>query len=90
MTDPSVVELFSMIGFDYVIIDNEHSQMGKESMMGLLRVADISGIVTIVRVRENNRSMILQALDAGGLGIMAPETSSREEIKQKYNGNCVL
>jgi 4-hydroxy-2-oxoheptanedioate aldolase len=79
--DPSVVELFSICGFDYFIIDNEHSQMSKESMLSLLRASDISGIVPIVRVRENSRAQILQALDAGGLGVMVPETSTAEEVK---------
>ena len=81
MTDASVVELFAYCGFDYFIVDNEHSQMSKESMLNLLRAADISGIIPIVRVRENSRSQILQALDAGALGIMVPETSTAAEVK---------
>lgn len=81
MTDASVVELFAFCGFDYFIVDNEHSQMSKESMVNLLRAADISGIVPIVRVRENSRAQILQALDSGALGIMVPETSTVAEVQ---------
>lgn len=81
MTDASVVELFAFCGFDYFIVDNEHSQMSKESMLSLLRAADISGIIPIVRVRENSRAQILQALDAGALGIMVPETSTVAEVE---------
>jgi len=79
--DPSVVEIFALSGFDYFVIDNEHSQMSKESMVNLLRASDISGIVPIVRVRENSRAQILQALDAGGLGVMVPETSTAAAVK---------
>lgn len=79
--DPSVIEIFAFSGFDYFIIDNEHSQMGKESMVNLLRASDISGIVPIVRVRENSRAQILQALDGGGLGIMVPETNTAAEVR---------
>lgn len=82
MTDPSSVEIISMIGFDFLIIDNEHTHMSKETMVNLLRAADISGIVPIVRIRQNNRSMILQGLDAGGLGIMVPETSTRRDVEE--------
>ncbi len=81
MTDASVVELFSFCGFDYFIVDNEHSQMSKESMVNLLRASDISGIVPIVRVRENSRAQMLQALDAGALGIMVPETGSEADVR---------
>ena len=82
MTDPSTVEIMSLIGFDFFIIDNEHTHMSKESMLALLRAADISGIIPIVRIRQNNRSMILQSLDAGGLGVMVPETSTRREVEE--------
>ena len=81
IADASVVELFSLCAFDYFIVDNEHSQMNKESMADLLRAADISGIIPIVRVRENSRSQILHALDAGALGVMVPETSTAAEVK---------
>ena len=81
MTDASVVELFAFCGFDYFIVDNEHSQMSKETLVNLLRAADISGIVPIVRVRENSRAQMLQALDAGALGIMVPETSTVAEVE---------
>jgi len=78
--DPSVVELLKYNGFDCVIIDNEHSQMSKETMVNLVRIADLCGITPIVRVRENNRSMILQALDAGAYGIMVPETNTVKDV----------
>jgi 4-hydroxy-2-oxoheptanedioate aldolase len=55
--------------------------MSTESMVNLIRMSDATGIVPIVRVRENNRSQILQALDAGSYGIMVPETSTKEEVK---------
>jgi 2,4-dihydroxyhept-2-ene-1,7-dioic acid aldolase len=74
MTDASVVKLFSFNGFGYFIVNNEHSQMNKESKVSLLRTSDISGIMPIVRAWENSRPQILQALNAGALGIMVPET----------------
>ena len=80
MTDPCVVELLKYSEFDCVIIDNEHSQMNKETMANLVRTADLCGITPIVRVRENNRSMILQGLDAGAYCIMVPETNTAEEV----------
>ena len=80
MSDPSIIELLKYSGFDCVIIDNEHSQMGKDAMTGLVRTADLCGIVPIVRVRENSRSMILQGLDAGAYGIMVPETNTADEV----------
>ncbi len=87
LSDPSTVEIISLIGFDFFIIDNEHTHMSKESMLALLRASDISGIVPIVRIRQNNRSMILQSLDAGGLGVMVPETSTRQDVEELINNS---
>ncbi len=81
ITDPCTVELITNAGFDFIAIDNEHTAMSKETMVNLIRTADATGIVPTVRVRENSRPEILQALDAGAYGVMVPETSSAEEVK---------
>jgi 4-hydroxy-2-oxoheptanedioate aldolase len=81
MTDPSSVELIANAGFDFIAIDNEHTSMNRETVVNLIRAADGCGIVPTVRVRENSRAQILQALDAGAYGVMIPETSTREEVQ---------
>lgn len=81
IADASAIEIMAMCGFDYIIIDGEHTHFSKETRLDLLRACDISGIVPIVRVRDASRSEILQALDAGGLGIMVPETGTKEEVE---------
>ncbi len=81
ITDPCTVELITNAGFDFIVIDNEHTVMSKETMVNLIRTADATGIVPTVRVRENSRAEILQALDAGSYGIMVPETSTPEEVR---------
>lgn len=81
LTDPASVELIANAGFDFIAIDNEHTSMNRETMVNLIRAADACGIVPTVRVRENSRAQILQALDAGAFGVMIPETSSKDEVK---------
>ena len=81
LTDPSTVELISNAGFDTMVIDNEHTVMSTETMVNLIRMSDATGIVPIVRVRENSRSQILQALDAGAYGIMVPETGTKHDVQ---------
>ena len=81
LTDAASVEIMSMCGFDFLVIDCEHTHFSKETMVSLLRASDISDIVPIVRVRENDRAQILHALDSGGMGVMVPETSSAAEVE---------
>jgi 4-hydroxy-2-oxoheptanedioate aldolase len=82
LTDPSVVEVLALAGFDFIIIDNEHTAMSKESMVALIRAADGAGIPATVRPRENNPAEILQALDAGALGVQVPQVDTKEQARQ--------
>lgn len=81
LTDPSSVEIMGLAGLDFFVIDSEHVAMSKETMTDLIRASDISGIVPIVRVRENSAVEIMQALDAGALGIHAPNVDTYEQAK---------
>lgn len=79
MNDPSVVEILGLIGFDFFVLDNEHVAMSKESMVSMIRGADVTNIVPIVRVRKNEDVEILQALDAGALGVQVPNVDTEQE-----------
>lgn len=81
VTDPSSVEIMGMAGLDFFVLDNEHVAINKETMLNLVRASDISGIVPIVRVKENSPVEIMQALDAGSLGIHAPNVDTYEQAK---------
>lgn len=76
ITDPAVVEILGLLGFDFFVLDNEHVAMNKESMVNLIRAAELSPIVPIIRVRENSPVEILQALDAGALGVQVPQVDT--------------
>lgn len=79
--DPSSVEIIGMSDLDFFVIDNEHVSMNRESVMNLCRTADISGIVPIVRTRVNMPVEIMQALDAGALGVQIPNVDTYEQAK---------
>lgn len=78
-SDPAAVEIIGLSGFDFFVLDNEHVAMNRESMTNICRTADISGIVPIVRIRVNNPVEIMQALDAGALGVQIPNVDTYEQ-----------
>ncbi len=80
-THPAVVEVLGLVGFDFVIIDNEHSPVGIESTANLIRAADGVGITPFVRVMTNDAVAIMQALDAGALGVQVPQISARQDAE---------
>jgi len=88
--DPAVAEILGYSGLDFIVLDNEHVAMSRDSMINMIRGADTAGIVPIVRVRENRPVEILQALDSGALGVQVPNVDTKEEAAAliesvKYN-----
>lgn len=81
-TDSSIIEICSMVGFDFVIMDCEHTSFSKERMSALLMAAETNDVTALIRVRENNQPLILQALDAGAYGVQIPNIRTADEVKQ--------
>ncbi|MBN2873002.1 MAG: hypothetical protein JXJ30_08845, partial [Halothiobacillaceae bacterium] len=65
---PLVVEMIAAAGFDFVILDTEHTLTSPERLEHLIRAADAAGIVSLVRVPQAPSPMIVQVLDAGAAG----------------------
>jgi 4-hydroxy-2-oxoheptanedioate aldolase len=69
---PAIVEMAGHAGFDFVILDTEHGAAPPDVVEHLLRAAETAGTTAIVRVTQNDRGLILRALDAGAQGILVP------------------
>jgi 4-hydroxy-2-oxoheptanedioate aldolase len=81
INSPELIEIAGAAGFDYVIIDCEHGSFYLESLVDLIRAADAIGITPLVRTPNHDPSFIMRALDAGALGIVAPNISSAQQAK---------
>jgi len=79
ITDPTVVEIAALSGFDFVIIDMEHGPYSFESAQNLIRAAEARGITPVIRITENAESLILRALDIGAKCIQIPKISTKED-----------
>ena len=78
-TDPAVVEIMGFAGFDFVIIDGEHGPISIESAQNMIRAAETANITSVIRVSNNDESLILRALDIGAQGIEIPQINSESE-----------
>lgn len=78
-SDPSFVEVASLAGFDFVILDYEHGVVSHENMQNLIRAAYLGNTLPIIRVAEINESNIGKALDIGAAGIQVPQVTSKED-----------
>lgn len=85
--DPAIVEVLGYVGFEFIVIDNAHSNLDRQPTLELIRAAELVDIVAIVRVSRNDPEEILHALDSGALGVQIPQVNSVAEVRQAV-ANC--
>lgn len=79
--DPTIVEIAALSNFDFVIIDMEHGPYSIESAQNMIRAAEVRGITPVVRVTENNETLILRVLDIGAQCIQVPQICTKADAE---------
>jgi 4-hydroxy-2-oxoheptanedioate aldolase len=79
---PDLTEIYALSGFDFVVIDGEHSPLGPESAQGIIRAAEYRGISPLVRVPNALESTVKHFLDIGAHGIQIPQCNSGDMAKE--------
>jgi len=77
----NVIECLGRTGFDFVVIDTEHSALEAETATEYVRAAQLTGITPLARARGVDRASILKLLDIGMAGIVVPCARGIEDIK---------
>jgi len=80
-TDPTVAELLTESGFDFFIIDSEHSALGIESVQLNIMATKGTPVTPIVRVAWNDPVLIKRVLDAGAGGVLVPLVRTVEDAR---------
>jgi len=75
----AIAEIFAKAGFDWLVIDLEHSVISIEVAGELIRTIDLCGISPLVRLTSNNKDQIKRVMDAGAHGIVVPMVNSEED-----------
>ncbi len=75
-------EIAGRAGFDYAIADTEHGPLSIETAEDLCRAGQCGGLAPIVRVRENEPTLIQRALDIGSAGVQVPQISTAADAER--------
>ena len=71
--DASLIEIIGLTGYDFVMLDAEHSPNNARAMEDQIRAADSVGLFSFVRVSQHDDgSEIHRAIEAGAGGIFLP------------------
>jgi len=76
---PLVAEAVAHAGFDWGVIDMEHSPLDMMEVVHLLQAVSSSRMVPVVRVPWNDTVTIKRVLDAGATTLLVPFVQSAEE-----------
>lgn len=81
---PSAVvsQAIAAAGADYVIIDQEHSPMGFETLHAMIAATAGTGCAPLVRIPEIDETAVKRALDAGAEGICFPLCRSAADAER--------
>lgn len=75
------VEILGAMGFDFLVIDEEHAPFDRVTIDLALLAARASGTAGIVRVAEPTPSRLLAVLDDGAAGVLIPHVATVEKAR---------
>jgi 2-keto-3-deoxy-L-rhamnonate aldolase RhmA len=80
LAHPSIAEIMSNAGFDWVVIDLEHSVITIKESEELIRIIELNGATPLVRLTSNNEQQIKRVMDSGAYGIIVPMIKTVDDV----------
>ena len=78
---PAVVEMLGHLGFDWILLDNEHGSITVDTAEACIAAAELTGMAPIVRPVGNRPEIIAPFLDRGAWGVQVPHVNTAEEAR---------
>jgi len=78
---PSTLTAMAFAGFDFVVLDMEHSPFGFSTLQTLITAGHAAGLPVLVRTWGQDTGLIGKVLDMGANGIMAPHVATPERAR---------
>jgi len=78
---PPVVEMLGYLGFDWILLDNEHGSITVDTAEACIAAAELTGMAPIVRPVANKPEIIAPFLDRGAWGVQVPHVNTADEAR---------
>jgi len=75
-------EIMTRVGFDWLVIDMEHTAIDFSDCLELIQIIENSGTVPLVRVGKNDQLHIKRAMDAGAHGVIVPMINTVDDAQK--------
>ena len=81
LPDPATLTAVSLAGFDFAVLDMEHSSVDFTKLEALIKAGHAAGLAMLVRPWGEDIGLIGKVLDMGAHGIMAPHVDTPERAR---------
>jgi 2-keto-3-deoxy-L-rhamnonate aldolase RhmA len=88
LSSPESVEIMAHVGFDFVVIDLEHTTLDLGAASTHIAMAHALGVHPLVRVPDHGLSVIQRVLDAGAAGVVVPHVDTVEQARAVVRATC--
>lgn len=82
LAHPAIAEIMARAGFDWLVVDLEHSVITIREAEELVRIIELCGVTPLVRVSANEPVQIKRVMDAGAHGVVVPMVNGREDARR--------
>jgi 4-hydroxy-2-oxoheptanedioate aldolase len=79
LPEAGVVEIIGAAGYDFALIDLEHTPIDFAHLRNMIAAADAAGTAPVVRVGTVEANPILRVVDSGAFGVAASHVRNRDE-----------
>jgi 4-hydroxy-2-oxoheptanedioate aldolase len=77
-----VIDLVAAAGFDFAVVDLEHSQLAEADASALVRHARAIGLPALARVPEIDRGLVNRLLEAGATGLQLSTVRRAAQVRE--------
>lgn len=81
LTGRALAHAAAQSGFDFVVVDSEHSSFSLDQVSAHVTACRAAGIASIVRVPDNSRTSITRVAELSPDGIMFPGVETEQEAR---------
>tara|TARA_E500000178_G_C16935709_1_gene713907 strand:+ start:454 stop:1221 length:768 start_codon:yes stop_codon:yes gene_type:complete len=85
MSDPMSIEIMALAGFEWLVLDLEHTSIDLHTAENLIRTIQANKMTALVRVSKNEEVIIKKILDMGADGIVVPMVCSKQDAIKAVN-----
>jgi 4-hydroxy-2-oxoheptanedioate aldolase len=83
-----IIDVVARAGYDFAVVDLEHSQLSEETARALVRHATALGFPALVRIPQLDRGAVNRLLEAGAAGIQLSTVRRAAQVRELREATC--